>query len=210
MKKRESTIFNVKPELTTAMKLAASFAITYYGLLLIFEVFTLVYSRYFIDSYYFNQGKTDEGTQELLTQIIQLALSTILVFSLIQVFRKKVYGKALFVGFSFLLIGFQLYKTGLVPIVKYALEVLLVLIIAPIRVKKKIKIKDGKLKLEDVEEEQPAEPQEEQPAEQIVEQPTEAQEEPSTEMQEEQIAEAQEEKPETTDTAEEPPTADQN
>ena len=210
MKKRESTIFNVKPELTTAMKLAASFAITYYGLLLIFEVFTLVYSRYFIDSYYFNQGKTDEGTQELLTQIIQLALSTILVFSLIQVFRKKVYGKALFVGFSFLLIGFQLYKTGLVPIVKYALEVLLVLIIAPIRVKKKIKIKDGKLQLETVEEEQPSEPQEEQPAEQEVEQTTNPQEESAAEMQEEQTAKAQEEQPEPTATAEEAPTANQD
>ena len=210
MKKRESTIFNVKPELTTAMKLAASFAITYYGLLLIFEVFTLVYSRYFIDSYYFNQGKTDEGTQELLTQIIQFALSTILVFSLIQVFRKKVYGKALFVGFSFLLIGFQLYKTGLVPIVKYALEVLLVLIIAPIRVKKKIKIKDGKLQLETVEEEQPTEPQEEQSAKQEETKPTELQEGPVVEIQEEQPIEAQEEQPETTDTAEEPPTVEQN
>ena len=210
MKKRESTIFNVKPELTTAMKLAASFAITYYGLLLIFEVFTLVYSRYFIDSYYFNQGKTDEGTQELLTQIIQLALSTILVFSLIQVFRKKVYGKALFVGFSFLLIGFQLYKTGLVPIVKYALEVLLVLIIAPIRVKKKIKIKDGKLQLETVEEEQPTEPQEEQSDKQEETKPTELQEGPVVEIQEEQPIEAQEEQPETTDTAEEPPTVEQN
>ena len=86
------------------------------------------------------------------TQIIQLALSAILVFSLIQVFRKKTYGKALFVGFSFLLIGFQLYKTGLIPPVKYALELLLVLIIAPIRVKKKIKMKDGKLTVETVEE----------------------------------------------------------
>ena len=152
MQKRESTIFNVKPELTTAMKLAASFAITYYGLLLIFEVFTLVYSRYFIDSFYFNQGQTDEGIKDLWTQIIQLILSTILVFSLIQVFRKKVYGKAIFVGFSFLLIAFQLYMTGFVPLVKYALEILLVLIIAPIRVKKKIKMKDGKLVVETVEE----------------------------------------------------------
>ena len=152
MEQREGKIFNLKPELTTAMKLAASFAITYYGLLLTFEIFTLVYSRYFIDSYYFNQGKTDEGTQELWTQIIQLILSVVLVFSLIQVFRKKVYGKAFFVGFSILLIGFQLYKTGLIPWVKYALEVLLVLIIAPIRVKKKIKIKDGKLTMETVEE----------------------------------------------------------
>lgn len=170
MKQYESKIFNVKPQLTTAMMLAASFAITYYGLLLIYEVFTLVYSRYFIDSYYFNQGQTDEGIQELWTQIIQLALSVVLVFSLIQVFRKKVYGKALFVGFSILLIGFQLYKTGLVPWMKYALEALTVLIIAPIRVKKKIKLKDGKITLEAVEEEQSLESQE---------QPTVSQEEKS-------------------------------
>ena len=145
MEQRDSKIFNLKPELTTAMKLAASFAITYYGLLLIFEVFTLVYSRYFIDSYYFNQGQTDEGTKELWTQIIQLVLSTILVFSLIQVFRKKVHGKALFVGFSILLIAFQLYKTGFIPWMKYALEVLMVLIIAPIRVKKRIKSRQTKV-----------------------------------------------------------------
>ena len=162
--------------------------------MLIYEVFTLVYSRYFIDSYYFNQGKTEEGLIELWTQIVQLILSTVLVFSLIQVFRKKVYGKALFVGFSFLLIGFQLYKTGLVPIVKYALELLLILIIAPIRVKKKIKLKDGKLQLEEVEEEQPTEPQEEQPAETQKEQPTES----------------QEEQPETPDTTEETPAVEQS
>ena len=75
-----------------------------------------------------------------------------MVFSLIQIFRKKVYGKALFVSFSVLLIAFQFFTTGLVPLVKYALEVLLVLIIAPIRVKKKIKLKDGKLTVETVEE----------------------------------------------------------
>ena len=153
MKPRESKIFDLKPKLTTAMKLAASFAITYYGLLLIFEVVTVVFRRYYFDTYYFNQGEMSLGSREFLVQIIQLALSIILVFSLIQIFRKKVYGKALFVGFSILLIVFQFFTTGLVPLMKYALEVLLVLIIAPIRVKKKIKMKDGKLWLETVEEE---------------------------------------------------------
>lgn len=153
MEQRESKIFDLKPKLTTAMKLAASFAITYYGLLLIFEVVTVVFRRYYFDTYYFNQGEMSLGSREFLVQIIQLALSIILVFSLIQIFRKKVYGKALFVGFSILLIVFQFFTTGLVPLMKYALEVLLVLIIAPIRVKKKIKMKDGKLRLETVEEE---------------------------------------------------------
>lgn len=161
MEQRESKIFDLKPKLTTAMMLAASFAITYYGLLLIYEVFTLVYSRYFIDSYYFNEGDAGQGTKELWIQIAQLALSVVLVFSLIQIFRKKVYGKALFVSFSILLIVFQFFTTGLVPWMKYALEVLLVLIIAPIRVKKKIKMKDGKLTMERVEET----PDEETPAE---------------------------------------------
>ncbi|MBQ8959234.1 MAG: hypothetical protein IJ057_12195 [Bacteroidales bacterium] len=159
MKQREGTIFNLKPELTLAMKLAASFAIAYYGLLLIYEVFTLVYSRYFIDSYYFNQDEAGEGTRQLWIQIAQLALSIILVFSLIQIFRKKVHGKAIFVPASLALIVFQFLVTGPVPLVKYILEVLLVLIIAPIRVKKKLRLKDGKLQLETVEqtENQPTE-----------------------------------------------------
>ena len=150
-KAQHEGIFNLKPELTTAMKLAASFAITYYGLLFIFEIITIVYRRYYIDSYYFNQGQTAEGTSEFIIQIIQLILSTILVFSLIQIFRKKNNGKALFVGASLVLIIFQLIITGLVPWMKYALEVLLVLIIAPIRIKKKVKKKKEVLEPETVE-----------------------------------------------------------
>ena len=138
--------------MTVAMKLAAAFAITYYGLLFIFEIITVVYRRYYIDSYYLNQGQTTEGTSEFVIQIIQLVLSAILVFSLIQIFRKKNHGKALFVGASLVLIIFQLLVTGLVPWVKYALEVLLVLIIAPIRVKKKVKTKQEKQEPEAVEE----------------------------------------------------------
>ena len=137
--------------MTTSMKLAASFAITYYSLLLIFEVFTLIYRRYYIDSYYLNQVDNGEGFSEMVIQIIQLILSVILVFSLIQIFRKKNNGKALFVGASIFLIIFQLLVTGFVPWMKYALETLLVLIIAPIRVKKKVRIKDGKIALEAVE-----------------------------------------------------------
>lgn len=151
MEQNEGQIFDLKPRMTTTMKLAASFAITYYGLLLIFEIFTLVFRRYYFDSIYLNQGDTGEGSSELAIQIIQLILSVILVFSLIQIFRKKNSGKPLFVGASIFLIIFQLLVTGFVPWIKYALETLLVLIIAPVRVKKKIRIKDGKIALEAVE-----------------------------------------------------------
>lgn len=137
--------------MTLPMKLAASFAITYYALLLVFAVITVIFSQYYIDSYYYSIADIKQDKSELLTPILQLALLVTLLFSLIQIFRKKNHGKAIFVLASLALIVFQLVTTGFIPWMKYALEVLMVLIIAPIRVKKKIKLKDGKLKLETVE-----------------------------------------------------------
>ena len=144
MKPREGKIFDIKPQMTLAMKLAASFAITYYGLLLAFEVIAVVFRRYYFDSYYFNEGEMSLGSREFIVQIIQLALSITLVFSLIQIFRKKTHGKAIFVSATIVLIFFQIVATGLFPLLKYALEVLMLLIIAPIRIKKKVRVKKGK------------------------------------------------------------------
>ena len=48
-----------------------------------------------------------------------------------------------------MLIFFQIVATGLVPILKYALEVLMLLIIAPIRIKKKVRVKKGKEPMEE-------------------------------------------------------------
>ena len=174
MEQREGKIFNLKPEMTLPMKVAASFAITYYGLLLIFAIITVVFSQYYIDSYYYNEANFKQDKSELLTPILQLIILITLVFSLIQIFRKKNHGKAIFVLASIILIAFQLVTTGFVPWMKYALEVLMVLIIAPIRVKKKIKLKDGKLKLEAVEnqETKPEEPETEVSVSEA--QPTEA------------------------------------
>lgn len=135
----ESKIFDLKPELTLAMKLAATFAITYYGMLFIYEILTLVLYHYSIDSYYFNETTIESRNKDFVFLISEFVLSGLLVFSLIQIFRKKVYGKAIFVTVSILLIAFQLWTTGVHPWVKYALEVLMVLIIAPIKVKKKRK-----------------------------------------------------------------------
>lgn len=147
-RKKESKIFDLKPRLTLAMKLAATFAITYYGLLFLYEVFMLVMYHYSIDSYYLGNGEVLENrSKDFVYLIIEVVLSGLLVFSLIQIFRKKVNGKAFFVGFSILLIAFQLYTSGVHPWLKYALEVLMVLIIAPVRMR--AKIKKGKLTLED-------------------------------------------------------------
>ena len=151
MKQSEGKIFNLKPEMTLAMKLAATFAITYYGLLLIFEILVVVFRRYYFDALYINQEELTLNSKDFIYQIIQLALSALLVFSLIQIFRKKTNGKAIFVPATIVLIVFQFIATGPIPILKYILELLMLLFIAPLRVKKKIRMKDGKLKLENVE-----------------------------------------------------------
>lgn len=151
MKQPEGKIFNLKPEMTLAMKLAATFAITYYGLLLIFEILVVVFRRYYFDALYLNQEELSLNSRDFVYQIIQLVLSVVLVFSLIQIFRKKVNGKLIFVAATLVLIVFQFIATGPIPILKYILELLMLLFIAPLRVKKKIRMKDGKLKLENVE-----------------------------------------------------------
>ena len=151
MKQPEGKIFNLKPEMTLAMKLAATFAITYYGLLLIFEILVVVFRRYYFDALYLNQEELSLNSRDFVYQLIQLVLSVVLVFSLIQIFRKKVNGKLIFVAATLVLIVFQFIATGPIPILKYILELLMLLFIAPLRVKKKIRMKDGKLKLENVE-----------------------------------------------------------
>ena len=118
----------------------------------------MVFRRYYFDSYYFNQGEGTQGVSEYVIQIIQLTLLILLVFSLIQIFRKKNHGKGIFVGASLLLIIFQLITTGFVPWMKYALEVLLILIIAPIRIKKRVK-RDKTKPVKETAEEMPSEDQ---------------------------------------------------
>ena len=151
----DGRIFDLKPRLTLAMKLAASFAITYYGLLFIYETITLCLYHYSLDDYYLG-GEKDFGTisSDLVILIGEFILCGLLVFSLIHIFRKKRIGKAIFVSASILLIIFQLFISGIFPWYKYALEIFLILLITPIRIKKKIKVKQGKFVVEEVKEEE--------------------------------------------------------
>lgn len=153
MKEREGKIFDLKPQLTLPMKLAATFAITYYGLLLIFEILVVVFRRYYFDVLYLDQADLELNSHDFLIQLAQLVLSAFMVFCLILIFCKKRFGKAFFVLGTLLLVAFQLVATGPIPVMKYILELLMMLIIVPLRVKKKIKIKDGKITLEEVKEE---------------------------------------------------------
>ena len=177
MKEREGKIFDLKPQLTLPMKLAATFAITYYGLLLIFEILVVVYRRYYFDVLYLDQADLELNSHDFLIQLAQLVLSAFMVFNLVLIFRKKRFGKAFFVLGTLLLVAFQLVATGPIPVMKYILELLMMLIIVPLRVKKKIRIKDGKVTLEEVvetpEENEPSETAEQLQQLEVTEQPKE-------------------------------------
>jgi hypothetical protein len=139
---KDGKIFNLKPQLTLAMKLAASFAITYYAMLLLYNILALFFFHYSLDYYYYDDTETFEGeSMDLFILIIGFVFSSVLVYSLIQILRKKKNGKIIFVTLSLFLILFQFFTTGFDVWFKYALEIFLVLIIAPIRIQKKWLVK---------------------------------------------------------------------
>jgi len=155
-------IFYLKPKLTLAMKLAASFALTYYTMMLAYYVLATVFYRYSIDFYYLGRQSVYQNKYiDIIVLVSGLLLSTILVLSLILILCKKTYWKAVFVIMSFFLIVYQLITTSIHPWMKYALEILLVLVITPIRIKKIMKTEPQKEnKSQDSENSQPEKEQE--------------------------------------------------
>lgn len=140
----DSKLFDLKPQMTLAMKLAASFAITYYGMLLLYNIFAVIFYKYSLDSYYLQTGEAIEGlSSDIPVLIFRLIISTILVYSLIQIFRKKMNGKIIFAIFTLVLVASQLITTGYGVWYKYAIEILLLLIIVPLNIKKKRKQKSA-------------------------------------------------------------------
>ena len=67
---RESKIFNVKPELTLAIKLAATFAITYYSMMFLYQVMTVVMYHYSLDSYYLGSGGERDRTWQTVEEMV--------------------------------------------------------------------------------------------------------------------------------------------
>ncbi len=129
--------FYLKPKLTFAMKLAASFALTYYAIMLAYHIVALVFYRYSIDFFYLGKQSIYQNQYiDIAALAGGLLLSLILVTSLILILCKKTSGKAIFVVVSFILIIYQLITTSIHPWMKYALEILMVLVITPIRIKK--------------------------------------------------------------------------
>ena len=128
-------LFKERKHVTLGMKLVCTFAITYYilyfGLMTYFVFnFNSVY-----DKVYFGDELNDmvkDNYYELF--IARWVLQALIITSLFLIFFKKRWGKFLFMIFTILLVAIQ-YQTIYPPAwLIYILELLILLIIAPLRV----------------------------------------------------------------------------
>ena len=133
--KERQSIFKERKHITLAMKLVCAFAITYY--ILFFSFMTYILIKYNI---IFDEAYIDNNLNKLVTSnhytlfIIEWVLLASIVTSLFMVFFKKRLGKFLFMIFTILLVVCQFYTTYPPAYEVYILELLIVLIIAPLRV----------------------------------------------------------------------------
>lgn len=128
-------LFKERKHVTLGMKLVCAFAITYYilyfGLMTYFVFnFNSVYDKVYFD---------DELNEMVRANYYELfiarwVLQALIITSLFLIFFKKRWGKFLFMIFTILLIAIQ-YQTIYPPAwLIYILELLILLIIAPLRV----------------------------------------------------------------------------
>lgn len=133
--KEKKSIFKERKHITLGMKLVCAFAITYY--IVFFAFMTYVWIRY---NTVFDEGYIDENLNEVVASnhytlfVVEWALLAAIVVSLFMIFFKKRLGKFLFMIFTILLVVCQFYTTFPPAWEVYILEILIVLIIAPLRV----------------------------------------------------------------------------
>ena len=133
--KERQSIFKERKHVTLGMKLVCAFAITYY--ILFFAFTTYVWIRY---NTVFDEGYIDKNLNELVTSnhytlfVVKWVLLALIIVSLFMVFFKKRLGKFLFMIFTILLVVCQFYTTYPPAMEVYVMELLIVLIIAPLRV----------------------------------------------------------------------------
>lgn len=133
--KERQSIFKERKHITLGMKLVCAFAITYY--IVFFAFMTYVWIRY---NTVFDEGYIDENLNEVVASnhytlfVVEWALLASIVVSLFMVFFKKRLGKFLFMFFTILLVVCQFYTTFPPAWEVYILEIIIVLVIAPLRV----------------------------------------------------------------------------
>ena len=130
-KKQDITdIFLRHRKLTLGVKLVGTFAFTYY--LLYFLLLTVF--GYYYRSVYDHAYSGESLLQTMLMSAILWAIVGMIVVSLILLFRRKRYGKFLFMIFTIILIGYQLLTAENHIWAIYVIELMMVLIMAPLKV----------------------------------------------------------------------------
>ena len=130
-KKQEITdIFLKRRKLTLGVKLVGTFAFTYYLLyFLLLTVFGIYYRNVYDPAY---SGET--LFQSILMSAILWAIVGMLVVSLILLFRRKRYGKFLFMIFTIILLAYQIITAENHIWAIYFIELMMVLVMAPLKV----------------------------------------------------------------------------
>ena len=130
-----SSIFKERKHVTLGMKLVCTFAITYYILYFAWMTYFVFNFSSVYDKSYFD-GELNEMVMSHFYElfIARWVLQALIITSLFLVFLKKRLGKFLFMIFTILLVAIQ-YQTIYPPAwMIYILELLILLIIAPLRV----------------------------------------------------------------------------
>ena len=117
-------------KLTLGVKLVGTFAITFYSLyFLLLTVFGFFYRSVFDPAY-----SEETLFRSMLMSGILWFIVGMMVVSLILLFRRKRYGKYLFMMFTIILLVYQLVTSHDHIWLIYFLEVMIVLIMAPLKV----------------------------------------------------------------------------
>ncbi|MBR5604763.1 MAG: hypothetical protein IKW51_11315 [Bacteroidales bacterium] len=130
-KKQDITdIFLKRRKLTLGMKLVGTFAFTYYLLyFLLLTVFGIYYRNVYDPAY---SGET--LFQTVLTSAILWFIVGVIVVSLVLLFRRRRYGKFLFMIFTVILLIYQFVTAENHIWTIYFIELMMVLIMAPLKV----------------------------------------------------------------------------
>ena len=120
-------------ELSLPMKLVSSFALSYYFFLFVLALLSLVFNQYVLDSKYYNIDDPSKSN-DVLQLVLNLLITTCCIVSLILIFMKKKWGKWCFLVSTLVLIVYQLITTGTDVWSRYAIELLVMILITGLRV----------------------------------------------------------------------------
>ncbi len=131
MKKQElPDIFIRGRKLTLGVKLVGTFAITFYSV----YFFLLTVFGFFYRSVYDPAYSEESLFKSMFMSGILWFIVGMMVVSLILLFRRKRYGKYLFMAFTIILLVYQLFTSNDHVWLIYFIEVMIVIVMAPLKV----------------------------------------------------------------------------